>query len=344
MRILLTGGTGFVGSHIAVALMDAGHDVRLLARRPAQVPVTFAPHARSVDEVVVGDILDPRVVETAITGCDAVVHAAAVFSFDPRRAREMLDTNAQAARLVLGSAVDQDCDPVVHISSTVALVRHGPASPVSGDLPLGDMTLPYSRSKIASEEVARHLQTQGAPVVTVYPGAVYGPLDPHYGEQTRRLAWLARGLFPLWPRGGMHVCDVRDTAALVAATLETGQGPRRYVVPGSFVTGKDLYGSVSAALGHRRPFLSMPPWMATGSTRSIDALQSHLPDRWRYPADREGAEIAVRNTAFDTSPAETEMGVRSRPFAESVRDTLTWMVEAGHLEEKYRPRAGVPTP
>lgn len=343
MRILLTGGTGFVGSHTAVALMDAGHDVRLLARNPEQVPVTFAPHGRPVDDVVVGDVLDPRVVDTAISGCDAVVHAAAVFSFDPRRAREVLDTNAQAARLVLGSAVDQGCDPVVHVSSTVTLVRRGAARPVSGDLPLGDMTLPYSRSKIASEEVARRLQDRGAPVVTVYPGAVYGPLDPHYGEQTRRLAWLTRGLFPLWPRGGMHVCDVRDTAALVAATLEPGRGPRRYVVPGTFATGKDLYGAVADAIGRRRPFLAMPPWMASGSTRPIDALQAHLPGRWRYPADREGAEVALRDTAFDTSPAESELGISPRPFAESVRDTLDWMVDAGHLEKKYRPRAMAPT-
>lgn len=338
MRVLVTGGTGFVGSHVVLALLDRGHEVRLLARRRDQVARTFAPHGRTLDDVVVGDVLDHDAVGRALDGCDAVVHAAAVFSFDPRRSREMLDTNAAATRLVTDAALERGCDPVVHVSSTVTLVRRGGSSP---DLPLGDLDLPYSRSKIGSEQVAREHQALGRPVVTVYPGAVYGPHDPYLGEQTRRLTWMARGLFPLWPRGGMHVVDVRDVAAVVAALVEPGRGPRRYVVPGHFATGKEIYGAVSAAVGRRRPFITMPAAVASVSTRAIDALQARLPARWRYPADREGAEVCLRDTAFDTTPAEQDLGVAARPFADSVRDTIAWMVDAGHLPERYRPaRAG----
>lgn len=331
----MTGGTGLVGSHAVLAMQAAGHEVRLLVRRPDQVALTFAPHPGDPPgDTVVGDVLDPAAVDVALDGCQAVVHAAAVFSLDARRAQEMQDTNARAAELVLGRAVEAGCDPVVHVSSTVALTRFAGSGP---DLPLGDMTLPYSRSKIASEKVARGLQDQGHPVVTVYPGAVYGPHDPYAGEQAARLAWIVRGLFPLWPTGSQHVVDVRETAAVIAAVIEPGRGPRRYVVPGHAVTGRDLYGAVSTILGRRRPQVPMSPTVTRIATGSIEPLLKVLPSRWHYPADREGAEITLRSTTFHTAPAEQDLGVIPRPFTETIRDTVEWLVDAGRLPEKYRP-------
>ena len=100
MRVLVTGGTGFVGSHAAAALVRAGHDVRLLARRPEQVPVTFAPHGVETGDVVRGDVLDEQAVAGAVRGCDAVVHAAAVFSLDRRDAAKL----QEVAHTLKGSA------------------------------------------------------------------------------------------------------------------------------------------------------------------------------------------------------------------------------------------------
>lgn len=132
VKVLVTGGTGFVGSHAVRALVRSGHHVRLLARRPEQVPVSLAPHAVMADDVVAGDVTDPRCVAAALEGCDAVVHAAAVYSLDPRRRDEVLRTNELATELVLGSAVEAGVDPVVHVSSTVALARFGGTGPSAG--------------------------------------------------------------------------------------------------------------------------------------------------------------------------------------------------------------------
>jgi len=123
MRVLVTGGTGFVGGHVTSALVRAGHDVRLLVRRAEQVPVTLTPLGVTVADVLVGDVTDPDSVGNALDGMDAVVHAAAVFSLDPRRVQEVTTTNLRAAELVLQGAVKGGLDPVVHISSTVALTR-----------------------------------------------------------------------------------------------------------------------------------------------------------------------------------------------------------------------------
>jgi nucleoside-diphosphate-sugar epimerase len=136
MKVLVTGGTGFVGAHTVAAAALAGHDVRLLVRRPEQVDVSLAPLGVQVRDIVVGDALDEQAVARALDGCEAVVHAAAVFSFDTRRAAEMLRTNLRTTELVLRQAVAQGLDPVVHVSSTVALIRYGGTA---ARLPLGDI-------------------------------------------------------------------------------------------------------------------------------------------------------------------------------------------------------------
>src|SRR5512132_1938409 len=99
-------------------MAGAGHDLRLLVRRSEQVRASLGPLGVEVADIVVGDVLDERVVSRAVEGCEAVVHAAGIFSFDPRRAEDMRRTNARATELVLGSAVERGLNPVVYVSST----------------------------------------------------------------------------------------------------------------------------------------------------------------------------------------------------------------------------------
>lgn len=339
MKILVTGGTGYVGARVVAHLVGAGHDVRLLVRRPEQVPVSLAPYQLTVDDMVTGDVLDPAAVEEALDGCDAVVHAAAVFALDAARAGEMERTNARAAELVLTRAVAAGLDPVVHVSSTVALTRFGDSGP---DLPLGDVTSPYSKSKIASELVARRLQDEGAPVVTVYPGGVYGPHDPYRGVNSELLRWVVRGLFPTFPAGSTHAVDVRTVADTVLAVLERGRGARRYVVPGVRLDAELLYGTVERVTGRRLPHVVLPRPLVVPLARLTSFVQRPLPSRWHYPADVEGGELAIRDTRFDDTSARTELGVEPVRFEQSVRDTVRWLVESGRLHPRYAGKALAP--
>lgn len=332
MRVLVTGGTGFVGSRIVAELIRAGHQVRLLVRRPEQVPVSLAPYDVRATDVVHGDVLDEQAVGRALDGCEAVVHAAAVFSLDARRADEMLATNERAAQIVLTGAVERGLDPVVHVSSTVALTRSGGSGP---DLPLGDVPMPYARSKIASEVVARRLQDEGAAVVTVYPGSVLGPHDPYRGDQSERLRWQLLGRMMLWPDGGNHVVDIRTVAEVVLAALEPGRGPRRYVVPGHHATGELLFATLRTVTGRRLPHLVVAPRVALRLVRAVEAVQRRLPGRLHMPTDLEGVEIVARDTRIDDGLTRTELGVQPPPFEDTVRDTVVWLVESGRMPRRY---------
>jgi nucleoside-diphosphate-sugar epimerase len=229
MFLLVTGGTGYVGSHAVAALTKAGHGVRILARSPGRVSDALAPLGASGVETRVGEVTDPVAVEGALDGCEAVLHAASVFSMDPRRADEMRSVNVRGTDTVLGTAHRLGLDPIVYVSSELALLPSANGQVLATESPVGRSRWPYCRSKAASELVARRYQDAGAPVVSVMPAAVWGPHDPHFGEGVTLATNVLKRRIPVVPPGGMHIADVRDVAAALAAVMEPRRGQRRYL-------------------------------------------------------------------------------------------------------------------
>jgi nucleoside-diphosphate-sugar epimerase len=214
--VLVTGGTGYVGSHAIAALAQAGHRIRVLARAPERVPRALAPLGVDQVETVTGDVTDPVAVARALEGTDAVLHAASVFSMDPRKADEMRSVYVRGTDTVLGAAHRLGLDPIVHVSSELALLPAAEGEVLTADSPVQQPSWPYCRSKAESELVARKYQELGAPVVSVMPAAVWGPHDPHFGEGVTRATNVLRRRYPIVMPGGLHIADVRDVAAVLA--------------------------------------------------------------------------------------------------------------------------------
>jgi dihydroflavonol-4-reductase len=232
MRVLITGGTGFVGGWTAKAVADAGHSVRFLVRNPDRLHTSVAQLGVDVSDFSVGDIIDRVSVRQALQGCDAVVHSAALVATDPRQTNEMLTTNMQGAQNVLGQAVELGLDPIVHVSSFTALF-HPNLETMTADLPVVGGADGYGTSKAQVDIYARGLQDAGAPVNITYPGMVLGPpVGNQYGEVGEGVkAALQMHVIP-GRGGGWLIVDVRDLAALHAALLEPGRGPRRSTTGG----------------------------------------------------------------------------------------------------------------
>jgi dihydroflavonol-4-reductase len=327
MRVLITGGTGFVGSHTVAAVVRAGHDVRLLVRRPKRVDPALAPFGLQAADIVTGDVLDAGSVEVAVDGCDAVIHAAALYSMDPREGRKALATNRRATEIVLQAAVRARLDPIVHVSSYVALL---PSRDVVGpDSPIGVGGPPYPRSKAESEVIARRHQAEGAPVVITYPGAVAGPHDPYFGDTAFVIAMILRNRIPFAIPGGWPVADVRYVADAHAATLRPGMGPRRYLLGGHYRTWRELYASFRQLTGRRLPAVPTPGSLARASGTAMDGLQRVI--SWRLPFGYEQPWIVTHCQGTDDTTARDEFGVKPPPLEETLIDTIHWMVEAGHL-------------
>src|SRR5262249_59434805 len=210
----------------------------------------------------------PVAAEGALDGCEAVLNAASVFSMDPRRADEMRTVNVRGTDTVLGTAHRLGLDPIVHVSSELALLPPAKGQVLTTESPVGRSRWPYCQSKAASELVARRYQDAGAPVVSVLPAAVWGPHDPHLGEGVTLAANVLRNRYPIVPPGGMHIADVRDVAAVLAAVMRPGRGPRSYMVTGHYLTMPGIIGTLGDLTGRRIRFLTFPAWFLAAFGRT----------------------------------------------------------------------------
>jgi nucleoside-diphosphate-sugar epimerase len=332
MRVLLTGGTGFVGSHATAALLAAGYEVRLLARSPAKVAPVLAPFgvAEADVEVAKGDVVDGPSIEAAMTGCDAAIHAASMFTLDRRQAETMLRVNVEGAELVLGTARRLGLDPTVYVSSEVSMLP--PRGVLTPDSPVGDPATPYCRAKAESEKVARRFQGDGGSVTIVYPGFVWGPRDPNHGEQHQTAANLLRGRIPFAPRGGLSMVDVRDVARILVATLETGRGPRRYFATGRHLSSRELIRHLGAATG-RHLRIPIAPWRLVYAIGRAADLAQRVAKR-RLPWNSEVSYIVGMDARCDDTRTREELGVVPMETSRTVADTVRSLLEDGRIEPK----------
>jgi nucleoside-diphosphate-sugar epimerase len=279
-------------------------------------------------EVSRGDMTDAAAVRGAAAGCELAVHAAATFSYRRRDQDRIREENALGTRLVLDAAIDAGCRGIVHVSSFVALLRRDPV--LDHRSPLGTGMGPYSTSKVDSEREARQRQDAGAPVAIVNPGGIIGPHDPYLGESNQVLVDVLRGRVPIWPRGSLQFVDVRDTAAVISAALDRPGG--RFLVPGDNVAFP--HGPLSELTGRRLRVRVLPMGALT------PALLPGYLTGWSFlPGALEGARIVALGATADPSASVTVLGITGRPLQESLRDTVRWLVEAGHLSRKQAGRA-----
>ena len=327
MRVLVTGGTGFVGSHTAAELAREGCEVRLLVRDPAKAARVFLPHGVSLPDCVLGDVTDAPSVSRALLGCDAVVHAAALVALESYRAAEAHRTNVEGAEVVLGEARRRGLSSIVYVSSSAALFRAG-GPPIGPDSEVADASSPYARSKATAERLARALLEEGAPVRISYPGGVVGPDDPGLSEMNHTLRVLVRDFVAL-TSGGVNVVDVRDLARAHAA-LALGRGaPGRYVMAGPFLSWREVADLLDAVTGRRVRRVPLPGALLRGAGRVGDVAKRFV--SFDFPLSHEAMTFATRWAGADSTKTLETLGLRFRDPAESLADALRWLVRAGHL-------------
>lgn len=332
MRVLVTGGTGFVGSHAVEALLAAGHEVRLMVRRPAKVDAVLGPRGIVPTEVVAGDMTDPDAVRRAIEGCDAVLHAAAavgVASGDVSATR----MNVVGTRNVVGQAVEAGCDPILYTSS-VAVLYPPTETLLTLDSPLGTPLSEYGKSKVEAEQYVRGLQADGAPVVSILVGGVYGPDQPELDSAMVSIV-AASSQAMVVTRSGVAVLDVRDLAQVFVRALEPGRGARRYLAAGQFLTWSEWTDALDEVIGRKCRRIPVHPSLMLGLGRLLDRLK-RIRD-FDYPLTYEATIYMTSGVPTDDSAVHDDLGVTYRPVRETFVDSTRWLIAAGHLDPKHAP-------
>jgi nucleoside-diphosphate-sugar epimerase len=328
MRVLVTGATGFVGSHAAAALAARGHRVRCLVRSREKLEKVLGLLGFAADDAVIGDVTDAGAVERALEGCDAVLHTAAVVALEASRSGEVLGTNRTGVERVVGGAHARGIRSIVYVSSLGALWNPG-AGPITAHSPLASARSAYARSKAESERYVRELQEAGAPVRSVYPCAVLGPDDPGLSEGNHTLRVFLRDLMVI-TSSGFSIVDVRDLAQVLAALVEPHHERGRFVVGGHYLDWAEVVAAMDELTGRRVRRVPIPGRLLRWLGRAGDLAKRVVP--FDFPLTAEAMDFASQWPGAVTSPEVERLGVPFRAARETYADAIRWMVSAGYLE------------
>lgn len=333
MKVFVTGATGLVGAHCIRALIDHGHKPHVVVRKLEKLDQVLAPLGlSSADcEVSVGDINQESSLREPMSQCDAVLHAAGLFSNRKEDAALMQQTNVEGTRRILQLATDLQLDPIVHVSSILALFPP-PGQQQTANDPVRSPNSMYAATKAAAEQVARAFQADGKPVVCVYPGAVQGPCDPTVGDGPRMIARYLKTGQVLVTQGGLVYTDVRDLATLIARLFEPGLGPRRYMFGGNYLSHADLHVLLSDLTGRTLGAQRFPAVLLRAMGRLNDWLSaiSGKSSALSY----EATAVLTQSVPCDDQPAITDFKLEPRSAETSFRDLLLWMFDTGILSAK----------
>jgi len=325
VKALVTGATGFVGSHVVEALAARGDEVVVLARDPARA----APLAPFGVRVALGSLDDPAALAAAVAGSEVVFHLAGLTA--AARPEDYHRANAEGTSRLLDAvrAAAPSLGRFVYVSSQAAVGPSAPGQRLAEDAPCRPVTA-YGRSKLAGEDVVR--RTAGVPWTIVRPPAVYGPRDREFLTLFRM---VRRGVAAVFGGGGQQVSlvfapDLAD-AIVRAGTVPAAAGRTYHAAHPEAVRTRDLVGAIAIALGRRPLVVPVPGAIATPIVAAIGALAAARGRPSVLNRDKM-AEFLAPAWLLASDAAERDLGWRARhDVAAGTRLTAEWYRAQGLL-------------
>ncbi len=332
MTILVTGATGFVGSAVLRRLIDAGFEVRALARPESDRRNLAGLPVRAVE----GDLLDGKSLASALRGCRGLFHLAADYRLWTRDPDAMFRANVEGTRNVLLAAAEAGVERMVYTSSVATLGARTDGRVVDENAPVtyADMIGPYKQSKYrAEEEVHRLIAEQGLPVVIVNPSTPVGPRDIKPTPTGRMIVEAAAGRMPAYVDTGLNVVHVDDVAEGHLLAFDKGQVGERYILGGEDMTLRDILSEIAAITGARPPRFQIPRGPLLPLAVAAEAWARVSGGEPFVTVD--GLRMAKKKMFFSSAKARRQLGYRAGPAAKALRDAVKWFGEQGYLSKGF---------
>jgi dihydroflavonol-4-reductase len=258
VKVFVTGGTGFIGGEVARQLRARGDDVACLVRNPdkGQKPAELGCR------LVSGDLSDAEAIRNGMEGCDAVVHAAAMYEVGIPKSQHpaMWEANVAGTERVMKAALDAKVDRIAYVSTVGVFGNtHGRVVDESYEHPGKGFTSYYEETKLEAHRVVeRMIADQNLPAIIVQPGGVYGPDDT--SQVADLLEQFFAGKLPLMPFPELGICltHVEDIAGGILLALDKGKLGETYVISGPVTTMREAIETVAGATGRKAPKHAMP--------------------------------------------------------------------------------------
>jgi nucleoside-diphosphate-sugar epimerase len=321
---LVTGGTGFLGSHLVRLLVSEGvKNLRVLS--------TSAPAwlGELGVETLEGSITSPEVAARAVEGAAEIYHLAGRVSRDRRDAHEMYALHVEGTRTLCEAATAAGVKSIVMASTsgTIAVTEDGDIVP-DEDWPTPVEIIsrwPYYASKLYQERVAlQNFSGKGRRLVVMNPSLLLGPGDERLSSSKVVLDFLARKIVSV-PKGGLSFVDARDAARAFHAAMQSGRHGERYLLGSANWTFAEFFGRLGRVTKVPGPFVSLPSKLAVAGARAFDSLLRH----WNVapPVELDEIEMAEHFWYLDDTKARRELGFAPRDPSETLLDTVKYVRE-----------------
>jgi dihydroflavonol-4-reductase len=317
-KTLITGATGFIGSHVARLLAERGDELKVTVREHSQIELLD-----DIDrETVKCDLLDRRAVRRALAGVNRVFHCAGLVSLRERDAQAVFDVNVVGTRTLLEECLRADVERVVFTSS-VAAIGPAPSGGTADETQVfraGHLGIPYVNSKHEAEVEALRLAAHGLPLVCVNPTFVYGGGDVH-GGSTGLVRRFLLGRIPVYTDGAINVVDIDDVARGHLLADEKGEPGERYILGNRNYTWDRLFADLARVSGFEAPPLKLPPPLALRLAELIE----------RGPGRAPVTALEVRSASqwwtYKNNKAKRELGWTTSPHEDTIEATIQWYLE-----------------
>lgn len=324
MRSLVTGATGFVGSAVLRLLINAGHEVRALAR-----PGSDRRNLAGLDiDILEGDLTDRDSLARAVAGCNYLFHVAADYRLWIPEPDSIYRINVAGTEDLIRSAVKAGVEKIVYTSSVATLGLNQDRTPADEETPvsLDDMVGHYKRSKyLAEQKVLELIEAAGAPVVIVNPSTPVGPRDIKPTPTGRIFVDTLRGRMPAYVDTGLNLVHVDDVAAGHLLALERGQIGERYILGGENMPLREILTQICAIAGRTPPRIRIPhdailpvAWMSECWARLSGTTPIATVDEIR---------MAKKYMYFSSNKAVEKLGYQPRPAREGIEAAINWFRE-----------------
>jgi dihydroflavonol-4-reductase len=337
--VLVTGGSGFIGSAICRLLLQQGYDVRILIR-----PTSPRTNICCGVEIVEGDIMDRLAVRRALAGVRFLFHVAAIYRLWTPEPRELTRVNVEGAELVMREALRAGIERIVYTSSVTTLTpnRSGPCDETRR-YPLDQAKGAYKRSKILCERlIDSMIESEGLPAVIVNPSAPLGPGDLRPTPTGRIVLEALRGRIPAFVDTGLNIAHVDDVAMGHLHALERGRIGEHYILGGENMSLAAILEEIARLTGRAPPRIQLPrlPLIPVAAFNELLARLSGEEPLLSIESLRQSETPMY----FDDAKARRELGYVSRPHRQAIIDAVTWFRNWPTFEgpegPRLRPEAG----
>src|SRR5262245_59104335 len=332
MTTLVTGASGFIGSHLTRLLIRHGHRVRALVR-----PTSRADALQGLPvDLVRGDLRDRASLDAAVHEAAWVFHVAADYRLWARDPREIYSSNVEGTRYLLDACRAAGIKRLVYTSSvaTLAAPRSGSLSEERAVGRLEEMVGAYKRSKLLAEQLVLEAASNAVPAVVVNPTTPVGPGDWKPTPTGRIIVDFLRGRMPAYVATGLNLVPVEDVAMGHLLAAERGRIGERYILGARNMTLKEIFEALAAVSGRPAPRVRIPLALAFAIGSASEAVARLAGGEPRVPL--EGVRMARHPMFVDCSKARRELEFAPGSVESALERAVTWYVDHGYVPSSQK--------